>query len=61
MREQVAEATVEKLENDKRVRSAKIDRNSKGVFVAVDARDRMAARDLKGDLGEYPVYVEVRA
>jgi len=61
MQSELAKATADKLNKDNRVESAEVEQNEKGVFVNVTAVDRMAARDLKGDLGEYPVYVEVSA
>lgn len=59
MKESLAKASAKKLENDDRVEWAEVDRNEKGIYIEARAIDRMAARDLKGDLDEYPVYVEV--
>jgi len=57
----MAKAAAEKLRNDDRVETAEVSRNDQGVYVEVEASSRLSAQELKGDLGEYPVYVEVGA
>lgn len=61
MKQELAEATANKLREDDRVDTAEIDRNEKGIYVKALCHDRMAARELKGDLGAYPVFVQVMA
>jgi hypothetical protein len=61
MKQELAEATVKKLESDKRVNEAKVCENDKGIYVEARARDRMAAQKLQQDLGSFPVFVDVVA
>jgi hypothetical protein len=61
MEQQIAKAAANELEDDDRVVEAEVSENDKGIFVMAHAKDRMAARSLKGDLHEYPVYIEVKA
>lgn len=61
MKNELAQASAEKLSKDPRVDAAKVDRNDKGILVRVQATDSLAARDLRGDLSAYPVYVDVES
>lgn len=54
-----AEATAQKLREDPRVKRAQATENGVGPIVKAVAKDEEAAEDLKTDLYQYDVYVEV--
>lgn len=59
MKQAMAKSVANQLEDDDRVSHAEVTRNDKGMLVKATCVDRMAARSLRGDLHQFPVYVEV--
>lgn len=59
MKQQLAKATKEKLERDDRVVEASIERNDKGIYVEAKVENEIMRGELKGDLSQYPVWIDV--
>jgi len=59
MKLQMAEATEEKLEDDERVVDASVEMSDKGAYVEARVENQMKARDLRADLSQYPIWVDI--
>lgn len=59
MEQALAEAEIEKLRDKPEVQSAEIKEGRKGVYIEVTPRDRAAMHELRGQLHDFNVWIEL--